>query len=180
MCIRDSRMTVAEVTATHLALGGEPIPTLRDLLDQVAGRVPVLIELKSDGSRAVLRLCRAVRRDLEGYCGPVAVMSFDPRVPAWFAALAPHILRGLVMSEKESRTFSGHLRRHMALWTGKAQFLAYDVNDLPSRFASAQHARGLPLLAWTVSSPALARRARECGAAPIAEGPAIACLTTGA
>ncbi len=169
-------LSVGEVTATPLVKGGETIPTLRDLLDLVAARVPLLIELKTERGRSVHRLCRAVRRDLEGYTGQAAVMSFDPRVGRWFALRAPHILRGLVVSEQNSRTFSGLVRRHLALWHARAQFLAYDVRDLPSGFATAQKKRGLPLLSWTVSTPALAALARENGAAPIAEGAGLAKL----
>ncbi|MFC3101557.1 glycerophosphodiester phosphodiesterase family protein [Altererythrobacter lauratis] len=169
-------LSVGEVTGTRLAKGGETIPTLRDLLDLVAGRVPLLIEVKTERGRSVHRLCRAVRRDLEGYTGQAAVMSFDPRVGRWFALRAPHILRGLVVSEQNGRTFSGLVRRHLALWHARAQFLAYDVRDLPSGFAAAQKKRGLPLLCWTVSTPVLANIARENGAAPIAEGAGLAKL----
>ena len=171
---RIDSLSVGEVTATPLAKSGEHIPTLRDLLDLVAGRVPLLIEVKTERGRSVHRLCRAVRRDLEGYTGPMAVMSFDPRVGRWFALRSPHIVRGLVVSEQNSRTFSGLVRRHLALWHSRAQFLAYDVRDLPSGFASAQRRRGLPLLSWTVATPALAALARENGAAPIAEGAGLA------
>ena len=169
------RLGVAEITALTLTTGGEPIPTLRDLLAQVAGRVPLLIELKSDrdkpaGSPSIRDLCRAVRRELDGYPGPVAVMSFDPRVGAWFARRAPEVVRGLVVTEQGSRTWSGSIRRRLALWEARAQFLAYDVRDLPSSFASRQRQRGLPLLTWTVSMPALRERAAAHADAPIAEG----------
>ena len=172
---RLDRLGVAEITALTLATGGEPIPTLRDLLAQVAGRVPLLIELKSDrdkpaGAPSIRDLCRAVRRELDGYPGPVAVMSFDPRVGAWFARRAPEVARGLVVTEQGSRTWSGSIRRHLALWEARAQFLAYDVRDLPSSFASRQRQRGLPLLTWTVSTPALRERAAAHADAPIAEG----------
>ena len=167
---RIDQLTVGEVTQVPLTVGGDLIPTLRDMLDQVAGRVPLLLELKSDRGRSVERLCQAVRRDLEGYRGPVAVMSFDPRVGAWFAVKAPAVLRGLVASEEGSRTLSGRIKRHMALWHARAQFLAYDIRDLPSNFAASQRKRGLPLLTWTVSSPSLRQRAADYVDAPIAEG----------
>lgn len=172
---RLDQLNVAEVTALRLTLSGEAVPTLRDLLGQVAGRVPLLIEVKSDrdrpsGAPSIRDLCKAVRRDLEGYQGPVAVMSFDPRVGAWFARKAPNVPRGLVVTEHGRRTFSGLVKRHVSLWKARAQFLAYDVRDLPSAFAEAQRKRGLPLLTWTVASPALRQRAAEHADAPIAEG----------
>lgn len=167
---RIDQLTVGEVTQIPLTVGGDLIPTLRDVLDQVAGRVPLLLELKSDSGRSIERLCQAVRRDLEGYRGPVAVMSFDPRIGGWFAVQAPAVLRGLVATEEGSRTLSGRVKRHLALWHARAQFLAYDIRDLPSNFAASQRKRGLPLLTWTVSSPALRQRAADYADAPIAEG----------
>ena len=159
----------------RIALGGsgDTIPTLAGLLALVGGQVPLLIEIKSKREVRFAPLCFAVRRALEGYRGPVAMMSFDPRAVRWFARHAPHIVRGLVVTEEGRRTLSGDLRRHLSLWQARAEFLAYDVRDLPSRFASAQQRRGMPLLTWTVRSAELADRARACGAAPIAEGAGV-------
>jgi len=160
----------------QLALGGgsERIPTLRDALALVGGRVPLLIEVKSRPGRRIGPLCLGVRRDLEGYAGPVAVMGFDPRVGAWLRRHAPRIVRGLVVSEEGARALSGSYRRHRALWQARPDFLAYDVRDLPSPFAAAQRRRGLPLLTWTVRSPELRRCAADHTDAAIAEGEGVA------
>lgn len=168
------QLGVGELTQIALKSGGETIPTLRDLLDLVAGEVPILLELKSDPGKPVETLCRAVRRELEGYLGDIAVMSFDPRIGQWFARKVPQVLRGLVVSEANSRTFSATIRRHRNLWASKAQFLAYDIRDLPSSFAAGQRVRGLPVLSWTVSSPSLRERAQIYADAPIAEGAGLA------
>ena len=100
-------------------------------------------------------------------------MSFDPRVIRWFHLQAPRIVRGLVVTEEGGRTLSGIARRHLSLWQARPEFLAYDIRDLPSRFASAQRRRGLPLLTWTVRSEELAERAYANNAAPIAEGAGV-------
>ena len=164
----------ADIERIVLSNTDETIPSLSDLLTRIGGKVPLLIEIKSRRDVRFAPLCFAVRRALEGYRGPVAVMSFDPRAVRWFASHAPHIVRGLVVTEEGRRTLSGRLRRHLTLWQARAEFLAYDIRDLPSRFAAAQRERGVPLLSWTVRSAELAERARECGAAPIAEGTGIA------
>ena len=168
-----ARHTAAELSQIALGSGTDRIPALRDLLGMVRGRVPLLIEVKTRRERRVSALCLAVRRDLEGYAGPAAVMGFDPRVCAWFRRHAPRVVRGLVMTEEGARTLSGAVKRHLALWQAKPDFLAYDVRDLPSRFADAQRRRGLPLLTWTVRSAALRQRAAEHADAPIAEGEGV-------
>ena len=163
----------AELGALRLGATSDTIPTLPQLLGQVAGKVPLLIEIKSKREVRFAPLCLAVRRALEGYRGPVAAMSFDPRVVRWFRDNAPLVVRGLVVTEEGHRTLSGRYRRHLSLWRGKPEFLAYDVRDLPSRFAAAQRRRGLPVLTWTVRSEDLVGRARLHADAAIAEGPGL-------
>ena len=164
----DRRMD--QLTTIGLSGSADCIPTLRQFLDSVGGRVPLLIELKSKRGIRVSPLCLAVRRALEGYRGPVAVMSFDPRVSRWFARYSPHIVHGLVVTENGSHTLPALIKLYLAFWQGKPQFLAWDVRDLPSKFVAAQRARGFPVLTWTVRSAELAARAADCADGPIAEG----------
>ena len=156
-----------------LAASTDQIPTLPDLLGLLRGQAPLLIEIKSKRDYRVGPLCLAVRRSLEGYRGPHAVMSFDPRVGRWFAHNSPQTLRGLVMTEENDRPLLGAVRRHLWLWHARPDFLAYDIRDLPSRFAQSQRARGLPLLTWTVRTPELRARAARYADAPIAEGQGV-------
>lgn len=147
--------TAASLAQIRLACGIEGLPRLSEMLALVGGRVPLLIELKAPG-RPVIALCLAVRRALEGYRGPAAVMSFNPDVGRWFGEHAPRIVRGLVVTEEGRRglrDLRGRAARHLALWRARPDFLAYDVRDLPSRFAAAARARGVPLLTWTVRDP---------------------------
>ena len=164
--------TAAELGQIVLAGSSDTIPTLRQLLDQLGGAVPALIEIKTDRAREhrTSALCLAVRRELEGYAGHYAVMSFDPRIVRWFADHSPLTARGLVITEENDRSLPGMLKRRLSLWHARPDFLAYDIRDLPSRFAAAQRARGLPLVSWTVCSQELAQRAARYADAPIAEG----------
>lgn len=164
----------AQLAAITLSGSTDTIPSLRMLLDQVAGSVPLLIEIKSKRERPVPAICLAVRRALEGYRGPHAIMSFDPRVGAWFAHHAPLTPRGLVVTEENDKALPGRLRRHLWLWLAKPDFLAYDIRDLPSRFAASQRKRGIPVATWTVRSAEHRERAAEHADAPIAEGPGVA------
>ena len=137
-----------ELAAIKLRGSDETLPTLPDILAQVAGRTPVLIEIK--GRQATRALCGSVRAALDAYRGPAAIMSFHPGAVRWFARRAPHVIRGLVISEEgKKRRFT----RSVALFCARPDFLAYDIRSLPSAFAARQRARGLTLLSWTVRTP---------------------------
>jgi len=168
-----AQRNAAALTQILLKGSNDRVPTLREVLGLIRGRAPLLIEIKSKKGYGVEASCLAVLRVLEGYQGPHAVMSFDPRVGQWFAKHAPRTVRGLVMSEEHDRNLLGRARRHLWLWLARPDFLAYDVRDLPSRFAGAQRARGLPVLTWTVRTPELRVVAGEYADAPIAEGAGV-------
>ena len=152
-------MPARALDAIMLRGTAETLPRLSEILALVAGRAPLLIEVKTK-ARRVEPSCVAVRRALDGYRGPVAVMSFNPEVSRWFARHAPGIVRGLVVTEEGKRGFRGRIERHWSLWRAWPDFLAYDIRDLPSRFAAAQRSRGIPVLSWTVRTLAQEETAR--------------------
>lgn len=155
--------------------GSEEGPiTLPDLLALVAGRVPLLIEIKSKRGYDVERSCRRVADALAGYAGRFAVMSFDPRVSRWLRRNAPQILRGLVVREDDRGDTRTAWQRHLALWIARPDFVAYHVRALPNRFVAALRARAMPVLTWTVDTPQAAATARAHADAPIAEGAGLA------
>ena len=135
-------------------LGTDQRPVgLSAFLAEVAGQVPLLIEIKSMPGYDVERSCAAVAWQLDSYEGAAAVMSFDPRVPEWFAHNAPNVPRGLVGTDTLENGFQGVWRNPEALAQAEADFLAIDVRDLARPEAAAWRAGGQPLLTWTVRSP---------------------------
>lgn len=145
---------VAEFTAQRLrqiALTGtgEMIPTLIEIVHLVDSRVPMLIEVKAQGAEVGL-LCASVLRAVRDYPGLIAIMSFNPEVGRWFWRNGRGITRGLVVTEQGRGHVHGAVTRRLSLWRARPHFLAYDIRDLPSRFARQQRARGLPVLSWTV------------------------------
>jgi glycerophosphoryl diester phosphodiesterase len=152
-------LSAADLGRIRLKGSDETIPTLKEVLALIGGKAPLLIEVKSPG-REIGTLSRSVAVALASYIGPVAVMSFNPEVGRWFARHAPETLRGLVVTEA-GRRWRGIVTRRLALWRAHPDFLAYDIRDLPSRFASAQRMKGLPVLTWTCRSIADRARAAE-------------------
>ncbi|MEP2987993.1 MAG: glycerophosphodiester phosphodiesterase family protein [Parasphingorhabdus sp.] len=165
-----ARMRSGDLDQIELKQGHGKIPRLRAILEQVKGRVPVLVEIKSKDLR-VGPICLSVRRALEGYRGDVAVMSFNPLVSSWFRKNAEHIVQGLVVTEDSAKGIKGRFARHRNLWAAKPQFLAYDIRDFPSRFAASQRKRGLPIVTWTVKTAAQEKIASIYADEPVYEIP---------
>ena len=153
------------------AAAGDTIPTLAEVLDQVAGRVPLLIELKdqSGGSGAgATDLEQAVAKTLAGYRGDVAVMSFNPAMMAAMADLAPDLARGITSCAFEpgdwpdlSAETCARLREIGSFEVVGASFISHDWHDLARPRVAALKARGVPILCWTVRSPEAEGVARQ-------------------
>ena len=144
----------AEMLASQrLFDSNEHIPRLPDLLGLVAGRAPILIELKCRGGNAP-RLSQAVAAELAGYSGPAGVMSFEPAVGKWFARQAPQIRRGLVISEKATA-----FDRWRSMRSAAPHFLAVNRAALGLRWTQQQRGRRW-LYSWTIRS----RQERETAA----------------
>ncbi|MEZ5681288.1 MAG: glycerophosphodiester phosphodiesterase family protein [Erythrobacter sp.] len=146
---------------------------LEDLLELVAGKVPLLIEIKSRRRYDVEKSCAAVRGALSTYSGPCGVMSFDPRVSRWFRRNAPDVVQGLVMREDAKGHTQTAFSRRLALAIARPDFLAYHIAALPNAMVEGLRKSGLPILTWTVNSPELLERARHHADAPIAEGEGV-------
>jgi glycerophosphoryl diester phosphodiesterase len=128
----------AELTAMRLLGTSERVPLLAGVLDLVAGRVPLLIELKSAGLSPALE--RAVLAELHGYDGDVAIQSFR-RASLWH------------LDRYEVTHAVGHLSRgHMLPTVGRAAFYGCRVEGLPSRAVQRRRDAGCVVLAWTVRS----------------------------
>lgn len=167
-------LTAAALEECRL-LGTDQHPVrLATFLAAVAGRVPVLIEIKSQPGYDVEWTCAAVAWQLDAYEGAAAVMSFDPGVPGWFAVEAPAVLRGLVGTDSYENGFEGVWRMADAVAAAQPDFLAVDVRDLTRPEASAWRAAGGPLLTWTVRSPETRAIGLAHADALIAEGEGLA------
>jgi glycerophosphoryl diester phosphodiesterase len=170
--------TAAELKAVRFKGTAERMMTLTDLCDLVAGRVPLVIEVKShfDGDR---KLVKRMAEVLSVYQGPAVGMSFDPDQVIGLRELIPSRTRGIVAehdytvadwpdASPEQRRGMTHLRH---LFRTRPDFVAYRVDELPS--AAPWLARNLfrcPLLTWTVRTPEQRGRAARFADQMIFEG----------
>lgn len=151
--------------------GDEGIPTLAQVLGLVGGRVALLIEIKDRhgtlvGTDGVLEA--AVVRALDGYAGPVAVMSFNPGSIAEIARLAPHLSRGITSDPFDPGDWSPlavatcHRLRGIPDYDAVgASFISHKASDLGSARVAALRAQGAGVLCWTIRSAGAEARARR-------------------
>ena len=150
--------------------GGEGIPTLAEGLALVRGRVPLLLEIKDqDGALGpgVGALERATADLLRRYRGPVAAMSFNPHAAAAFRQAAPDIPCGLTTGAFGAEewplgdTARARLREIPDFDRIGAAFISHERSDLARPRVQALRAAGVPVLCYTVRSPAQERAARR-------------------
>ncbi|MEM6322029.1 MAG: glycerophosphodiester phosphodiesterase family protein [Pseudomonadota bacterium] len=171
----DARGLVAARTMSELRsidlVGGGTIPSLIDVLDLVAGRVPLLIEIKdntaqSPGTPRPLERCVAAA--LASYRGPVAVMSFNPHAIASLQHMAPQVALGLTTCSFDAADFGEltddqrqRLRSLDAFDAVGATFISHDFQDLASMHVARIKKRAFPVLCWTIRSHEQETRARQ-------------------
>lgn len=129
------------------------IPTFKEVLDLVAGQVPILIEVKNTGK--VGELESTLLKILKDYTGEYAIQSFNPYVLEWFKKNAPQIARGQLAGyfKGEKLSFIKKFALKRMLLNKKIScpdFISYDARNVPNRFVKKY--KKLPLLVWCVRS----------------------------
>lgn len=156
-------LDLKDLADKRLAGTDESIPTLADSLREIAGRVPLLIDIKDQDGRlgsSIGDVHKRVAELLMRYNGPVAVMSFNPHTVAAFGQVAPQITRGLVscvfdkndwpMLDDEARGTLGKLSDFERIG---AQFVSHYWKNLNNPVISDLKSRGVPVLCWTIENP---------------------------
>jgi glycerophosphoryl diester phosphodiesterase len=158
----------------------ERILSLAQLLDLVGGRVPLLVEVKRNGTLRP-EFLEAVARQAAAYKGPVALMSFDRAAVAALGELAPAVPRGAIVGGRQLIsslwTGRGHRRESPAasrLFASAPHGVAFYAVQIKlvavARTWMTRRAHDLPLFTWTVRTPRQRARAARWADAPIFEG----------
>ena len=151
------------------------IPTLRQVLDAVDGRAPLLIEVKNGNRNA--RLCRALMELIRDYRGEYIVESFNPLIVFWLRLHAPKVVRGQLVDAMPSyrpevnSVAAFFMAGMLANFVARPDFIAYNANA--PRFFAPHMQRFLfrtPMAAWTVRDKKLAALIQERGEMSIFEG----------
>ena len=123
MCKEDKKiidLTFDELSAYRLLESDEGIPLFSDVLRRIDGKVPLLIEIKTDGN--VVNTARAVDEATKDYKGAFAVQSFDPRAPYYFKKHRREVPRGILST------------KHKAKASGKSPIITLVMTNLLCNF----------------------------------------------
>ena len=161
-------MSLDELRGLRLGATDDSVPTFREVLSLVNGKVPLLIEIKlGEGESGV---AEAFLREIEGYTGEFIVESFNPRALAAVKKQRPDIPIGILSLEytREERfrgKFIYRLGEKLRLnFMFRPDFIAYDQKGY--RVLSLRMLRKIfrvPTIAWTIRSVDEERAARAHG-----------------
>jgi glycerophosphoryl diester phosphodiesterase len=150
--------SAADLAQMRLAGSDETIPTLVDALMLIGHRALTHVELKTPYGQ-VGPLEQRVHEILIDHNGPVCVIGFNPYSHAWFADRFPGVLRGLDSYSYKRAPHLADLQRqsfaaleHVEI--ARPHFLALGLDMLPNAKAAKFREDGMPVVAWTVRSPA--------------------------
>jgi glycerophosphoryl diester phosphodiesterase len=170
-----SALTGIDISGT---IGGDKIPSFKDYLGKIAGRTPLVIEIKSKFN-GDMRLTKRAIEVLADYSGPFVVKSFDPDIVAYLRENAPNITRGFIgeleYASKSDNFLSAEQKHRMAnlLHFSETQphFLSWRVKDIPCASTHLSRILGhLPVMTWTVRTPEDRARAEKHADQMVFEG----------
>ena len=166
-------LTAAELSGLRLKGTDEKIPTFREVLALVDGRVPLLVELKGESTDT--SLCPKVAELLYEYGGAYCIESFNPLLLGKMRKQLPLAYYGLLYTNtcKDRKKYSALniVISCMGLnFIARPDFIAYShkyrkslVVKITTRLFRA------PKFVWTVKGDEAIKKAHELGEHPIFE-----------
>lgn len=125
------------------------IPTLNEVLKIIDGKVPIIVELKSD--RRVGLLETELVKQLDKYKGKFCVKSFNPLSIRWFKKNRPNYIRGLLVSNKKRSIANALCRSKLSLLLSKPDFISCNYK-LHNNKRILKYMKKNPVIAWTIKN----------------------------
>ncbi|MCF4099899.1 glycerophosphodiester phosphodiesterase family protein [Maritalea mediterranea] len=139
------------------SIEGDHIMSFAQLLEFVNGRVPLIVELKTQGTRNK-KLAEAVHATAKDYLGILCFKSFDPDLIRHLHRLKDKWPKGIVV-ERETppgqTAWIGFRLRHLLHFPlSRPDFVSCDVDSLDLPAVRAFRASGRKVMSWTIDTPA--------------------------
>jgi glycerophosphoryl diester phosphodiesterase len=135
----------------------EKIPTFREVLDLVNGKVPLIVELKIPWKAD--RLGKAVSDILKDYTGLYCIESFNPFGLIWYRKNYPQVVRGqlatdFIKEKTEGNKFQYFILKHLLMnFLAKPDFIAYHhIYKKDLSFTICRKLFQVKTVAWTIQS----------------------------
>lgn len=149
-----SELDSEELDELRLLDTDERIPRFTEVLEKVAGRVPILVELK--GESMDTSLCPKTDTILSAYSGDYIVESFNPLLLFWYRKRRPDVIRGqLYTNVVKSNGFSAlnlFLTGMLFNFLVRPDFVAYDKERPDSVPVALTRFFGTGQFVWTIKS----------------------------
>lgn len=157
-----AKWTLSDLKKLRLLGTEEQIPTVDEMLALVDGKVPLLIEIKSDGPANVGRLEPLLMEKLAQYQGSFILESFEPQVLIWLRRNAPQYIRGqLGEYSKDDPKITNYCKYLMFNPLVKPDFIAFHIGSIDHKLRLACKKKGVPLMGWTIRTQDDLKRARQ-------------------
>ncbi|TAH66916.1 MAG: glycerophosphodiester phosphodiesterase [Anaerolineaceae bacterium] len=124
-----SELDYEELLQYKLFKSQERIPTLREVLDIIEGKVPIIVELKIPWKPD--DTCMAASEELKDYSGLYCIESFNPFGLGWYKKHHPEIIRGQLSTDFAKEKIEGSKMQYFILkhllfnFHTKPDFIAY-------------------------------------------------------
>lgn len=144
--------TTPYLTSLPVHGSGETIPTFEAALAEINGRSPIYVEIKAS-ARPAGDFEAALIKILSQYEGEFMVESFASQPMAYFREYAPQMLRGQIScsySWIKDPAAKPDLLKQME--ESQPDYLAYDHREIDSEIQRIARERGIPIMAWTVTT----------------------------
>ncbi|MBQ6182462.1 MAG: glycerophosphodiester phosphodiesterase [Clostridia bacterium] len=143
----------------------EKIPSFDEVLALVAGRVPLIVEIK--GITSDTSVCALTAQALASYGGEYCVESFNPVYVGWWKKNRPDDVRGQLSCKMPKQKGIANKLKFAALgnmllnFISRPDFIAYDHNGSGRMaFRLARALGGIPV-AWTVRTAGELEKAKK-------------------
>ena len=155
MCGVDQKveeLTLEELKRYNLSNTDEKIPTFKDVLALVDGRVPLIIEFKSMKVNNDL-LCETANEILSNYNGKYCVESFNPFAVSWYKKHRKDIFRGQLAQNTKKKQFIAKISSAFFLnFLVRPDFIAFEEEYSNNLNFKIQKLFGAFCIGWTFES----------------------------
>lgn len=136
-----NKLSLGDIKSLNLNDGGETIPTLEEALEHIAGKTPIILDIRNDGmvgkfEEMVVALVDKYLKKQKNY-GSIAIMSSNPYTLEYFLKNYPYVSR-ILKSGKYSQKMYGSiptkkLQKLKLCKITEADFICYSHEELPYR-----------------------------------------------